>query len=92
MIIIISICNYFNLDANLKLQANIDRVLNIFEETSRQLLESNSIQNQLADKLEECQQDLANFKVKYQNLEIDFEEKQNDALRKINNLEGRNFI
>ena len=92
MIIIISICNYFNLDANLKLQANIDRVLNIFEETSRQLLESNSIQNQLADKLEECQQDLANFKVKYQNLEIDFDEKQNDALRKINNLEGRNFI
>lgn len=74
------------------MQANIDRVLNIFEETSRQLLESNSIQNQLADKLEECQNDLANFKVKYQNLEIDFEEKQNEALKKINNLEGRNFI
>ncbi len=63
--------------------------MNIFEETSRQLLESNSIQNQLADKLEECQNELSSFKIKYQNLEIDLDEKQTDALKKINNLEGK---
>jgi hypothetical protein len=52
-------------------------------------LESNSIQNQLADKLEECQNELSSFKIKYQNLEIDLDEKQTDALKKINNLEGK---
>ena len=45
-------------DANAKLQSSVDRVINMFEETNKQLCESHSIQNQLAEKLLESQKEV----------------------------------
>jgi hypothetical protein len=46
----------------------------MFEDTSKQLTESHSLQIQLANKLEENQNYLNDFKIKYQNLESDHHE------------------
>ena len=60
----------------------------MFEDTSKQLSESHSLQIQLANKLEENQKYLNDFKIKYQNLESDHIEMINDLQNKLNNYEG----
>ncbi|CAF0917327.1 unnamed protein product, partial [Brachionus calyciflorus] len=76
------------IDTSLKVQASIDKVLNMLEETSKQLNESNSLQIQLAYKFDENQRTLEDYKNRYQNLEFDYEEKLADLHKKMANLEG----
>ena len=60
----------------------------MFEETNKQLSDSNTIQIKLADRLEESQKLVSDLKIKYQNLETDYLEKLNEMQRKIENFEG----
>ncbi len=64
----------------------------MFEDTSKQLVESHSLQIQLANKLEENQKYFNDLKTKYQNLESDHEEQVNELQNKLVNLEGKFFF
>lgn len=79
---------YLKKDANLKVQASIDKVLNKLEETSKKLVDSHSLQIQLAYRFEESQKMLEECRNRCQNLEFDFDERINEMQTKINNLEG----
>ena len=60
----------------------------MFEDTSKQLAESHSLQAQLGNKLEENQRFSAELQNKYQTIESDHEEVVNELQNKITNLEG----
>lgn len=64
----------------------------MFEDTSKQLSESHSLQIQLANKLEENQKYLNDFKTRYQNLESDHHEMINDLQNKLTNYEGKHNL
>ena len=74
----------FLIEANHRLQSSIDKFLIMFEETSKQLIESNSLQIQLADKLEENQNELNEARVKL----LENEEKLNELVEKLAHCEG----
>ncbi|RNA01314.1 A-kinase anchor 9-like [Brachionus plicatilis] len=76
------------IDANLKVQSSIDKVLDKLEETSKQLTESHSLQIQLAYRFEENQKMLDDYKNRCQNMESDYDERINEMQTRINNLEG----
>jgi len=60
----------------------------MYEEISKQFTDSNSIKLQLAEKLTLTQNELEDLKVKYQNLESDFQEEKADLNNKLNNFQG----
>jgi hypothetical protein len=62
--------------------------MNMYEEISKQFTDSNSIKLQLAEKLTLTQNELEDLKVKYQNLESDFQEEKADLNNKLNNFQG----
>lgn len=76
------------IESSAKLQLSIEKILNMFEDTSKQLAESHSLQIQLANKLEENQKYLNDFKTRYQNLESDHLEIVDDLKNKVANYEG----
>ena len=76
------------LEANHRLQTTIDKLLNMFEETNKQLIESTSLQSQLADRLEENQSELRLVNAKLLNVENEYEEKFNVLIDKLNEYEG----
>lgn len=77
------------IESSVKLQSSIEKILNMFEDTSKQLAESHSLQIQLANKLEENQKLLNDYKVRYQNLESDHVEIVEDFRNKLANYEGK---
>jgi hypothetical protein len=76
------------IDTNVKLQSSIDRILSMFDETSKQLSTSHSIQNQLADKLIESQKEVDDMKTQLANNTAEFEEKNQELLDKLRNFDG----
>jgi chromosome segregation ATPase len=60
----------------------------MFEDSSKQLCDSASIQIKLADKLEESQKIINDLSFKHQSLEADFQEKNAELQNRISNLEG----
>lgn len=79
---------YFSLEANHRLQTSIDKILNRFEETSKQLIESHSLQTQLADRLEENQLELSLARTKLLNVESENEERISELIEKLNQCES----
>ena len=74
----------------MKLQSSIDKILSMFEDTSKQLVDSHALQVQLADRLEEHQRYVADIRVKYENLEADYADKTEELQHKLANAEGTN--
>ncbi len=60
----------------------------MFEDTSKQLVESHFLQSQLSKKLEESQKSYVELKLKYESVAGDTEVAHTELLNKINNLEG----
>lgn len=60
----------------------------MFEDTSKQLVESHSLQVQLAMKLEDNQKAQSELQSKYDNIEVGQNEINSELLNRINNLEG----
>ncbi len=71
------------------MRGTIDKLLNMFEDTSKQLNESHSLQIQLANKLEENQRYVFELENKYQTSETKYQDLINELQNKINNLEGK---
>lgn len=76
---------YKILEANVKLQSTIDKVLNKLEEFSNQFPES---QMQLIVKLDDSQKALSDLKAKLQSSETSYKDDINELQMKIDNLEG----
>jgi DNA repair exonuclease SbcCD ATPase subunit len=76
------------IDTNVKLQSSIDRILSMFEETSKQLSTSNSIQNQLAEKLLDNQKEVDELKIQLTNNLEEYEEKNAELMSKLRNFDG----
>lgn len=76
------------LQSNLKIQSSVEKVLDMFEDTSKQLVESHFLQNQLSTRLEESQKCYAELQSEYQLVETNYEQAQSELVNKINNLEG----
>jgi hypothetical protein len=75
-------------ETNNRLQSSIDKLLNMFEDTSKQLNEAHSLQTQLADRLEENQCELNDTKTKLRNIEGEHEEKINELIERLGHYEG----
>lgn len=73
------------IEANVKLQSTIDKVLNKLEEFSNQFPES---QVQLIMKLEESQKSQSELRAKFETVESHFKEDLSELQLKIDNLEG----
>jgi hypothetical protein len=76
------------IEASVKLQGNIDKILNMFEETKKQLIESNSLQIELADNFEMCKDQLDDLKMKYSKMEIEKDEQLTELKRSVVNYQG----
>ena len=77
------------LESNTKIKLTVDKVLDMFEDTSKQLVESHSLQIQLAMKLEDNQKAQSELQTKYDNIEVEQNEMNSEFLNRINNLEGK---
>ena len=75
-------------EANIRLQQCVDKVINLFEESSKQLIEANNFQAQLVDKLEESQSELDSMRAKCGAMELEFNDKFSDLQKKLINFEG----
>ena len=75
-------------DANIKLQATVDRILSMLEETSKQLAESHSVQSQLADKLLESQKDMDDLRRQLEQSQSEHEEKIGELTSQLRNCDG----
>ena len=77
------------IDTNVKLQSSIDRILSMFEETSKQLSTSNSIQNQLAEKLLDSQKEVDELKIQLTNNLSQLEQNLNKVNQQLNDAKNQ---
>jgi chromosome segregation ATPase len=75
-------------ETNIKIQTKIDRLFVIIEENGKQLAESNAMQVQLAQRLDENQRTLSEFRNKCQEVEFEYEEKLGDMQKRLTNHES----
>jgi chromosome segregation ATPase len=77
-----------NKETNIRVQQSIDKLLNMFEDTNKQLSESYLLQSQLADKLDEKQKELHETHAKINHMEQDNEHRLRELIDKLSNYEG----
>lgn len=76
------------IETNVKIQTKIDRLFSIIDDQHKQLIEANSMQAQLAQRVEDNQKMYNELKCKSQEMEFEYEEKLNDLLKKVTNYES----
>ncbi len=75
-------------ESNLKIQTTIDKLLDMFEDTSKQLVESHFLQSQLSKKLDESQRSYVELEIKYESVAGDSDAAHAELQNRIANLEG----